>query len=162
MSKSDGKKKPMSKVLKVILVGVGALILLVIAIALSGGTKDTADNRADAVMQGARDNLAMASVRAQVAQSAVDGKGKINEYACNNVKKAVRNFNADADWFSRCTGAFYVDLKDTDQRNIMTISDDERCAVITTGESSEIIDYQFKDEPCKGYRMFFEEYTPES
>lgn len=161
MSKNNNEKKPMSRVLKVFLVAVGVLILLVIAMAMSSGSKDRADNSADAVLQGSNDKLTVASIRAQIAQSAVDGQGKINEYACNNLKAAVRNFDAEADWFNYCTGAFYVDLKDTDQKNVTTISDDDRCAVITSDKDSQITGYEFRDEPCKGYSMVFDEYASE-
>lgn len=151
--------KKTSKLKTILIVAVGVVILFIIAVALSNGSSDDTTGAEPSVVQQSEDKVTLTFIRSEVAKLALDGSGEINERACNNLKRVVRNFDKDADWFSSCVGTFYLDNKDTDQKNVTTVADGERCAVITADQDFNVIDYEFKDEHCKGYETYFEEYT---
>ena len=146
------KIKNLSTVQALIGSAVLAVILLVITgMALSGQQETQEDDMVIDLGYG----VAISSFRLEITKEALDGSGNITEQMCEDIKSAVRDFDSTANWFSGCTGVFQVDTKDSDLVEVMTISDTDYCATIST-RNSEVVGYDFENTHCRGYRTFIE------
>lgn len=101
--------------------------------------------------------VAMSRVRYAVAKSALDGGGKIDESTCDTLGSIAKKFDSSADWFSSCSYSLLGSTADTSNNKVLKLSDDDYCATFTTNSIGDtLINYEFSEGKCIGYRISIE------
>lgn len=103
--------------------------------------------------------LALSNLRLAIAQSAVDGTGKMTADTCTQLQKIAMSYDESADWFSTCESGTHLrgKLVDTATTEVVQISDDNYCATFeTTSDGAELNGYKFTKEACEGYSFSIE------
>lgn len=158
----EKKSKKNFKIKKEQIIGIFAIIIaLIVIIVVANGLSSTKSDKQieNEISTNLKDGSAIAKIRTNIAQQAIDGKGTFTKEMCEDIKSAVMRFDSKADWFSKCSGEFDVNLKDTNNEKSFTISDDNNCATITSGSDTSknpIKEYSFNNGKCKGYSAIFE------
>ena len=100
------------------------------------------------------EQLVLAQVRQAIAQSALDGTGKLQESQCEKLGSIAKKLNPDALWFSSCSFTLYGSTPDTDSTDVTKLSDGNYCATFTTtGNLSLLTKYEFTEGTCGSARV---------
>lgn len=159
---TEKKKFKMPKAFKIGLISIAGLFVFLMILAMLFPPKEEVDRELLNKIQNeklsqANSGVIVTGFRAKIAKQELDGSAKFTEKDCQDLKNLVIKFKPTADWFSYCSGTFYVSSADTANTNKIKIADGKNCATITTNKTDHSIeDYTFENVHCRGVRAHFE------
>ncbi len=97
--------------------------------------------------------IAVSSVRLEVAISRLRGGGSITKTTCETFRELAKAFDKNTDWFDGgyCNYYIYADYNDTENTRVVTFSDGIHAAVYTfDGGDKKLLDFKFIESDKKG------------
>lgn len=101
-----------------------------------------------------QESVAYTSLRYAIAQSTYRGLAQLDREYLDILQKAVKKFDTNSDWFDDYYGPFYGVSKDTDNKRIDYICNEDYCAKFTVKEEDfdyYLMDYAFIENDIDGY-----------
>lgn len=101
-----------------------------------------------------KESLVLAEVRSSIAQSELDGTGKLSLSSCQKLETIAKNLSQKADWFSSCGNTLVGSIPDTGNTKVTKISDGNYCATyVTNNDISILTNYEFTTGICGDSRF---------
>jgi len=104
---------------------------------------------------GGLEELAVASIRVAVAESALNGEATVAPSDCGITRSIVESYDSDATWFSSCSAIVSGGAPDTSINSVLELSDGDYCATLTFDEDITVLtNYSFDDGSCGDSRLY--------
>lgn len=140
------------------LIVLGVIIaILALLFTIDALSKSSNDSKSYTLSVSDGEAVAISDTRLAIANSALDGSGKIDQKTCDKLETVAKKLDVKASWFSGCYKVKQGATADTSNNQILKLSDGDYCATFTLDkEGKNLTAYKLNEGECGDARITVE------